>query len=605
MDRSIDNFLNERREIEASMKSKKSSFKSTSSGRGIDSFFQSKMDYYQEADEEDAAFDQVANDLSEDSDAETEDTPSDTDESDGDDMEQRVADAEADANKDMDIEGEDTDNKAPVETDGINGTIPEEEEEPITSDGHDEEENMKTFGQHGGDNLPNNQYDPQEIAKVMEFVSDEAKSLSDYIEAAKTSKVDILQRLYSDIADEERYHMEQLLFAKAEITGEEYKPHDPDIRKEYEELLSMGMDEGSAMATAVDKFNLHVTTITPKDDENLKIAVADMGEAVEEMDRAFLYMDTINIIAEYCTDDYVLDKIHEIHSPQIFQEDVNVSVGNHYSVEPNPIRLLLQAFRAIHRLFQKIARFIHMLLAKNFARITKAIDYVKQHGIAAVFQHGVSLYLWNDKSSKYEIDPILYYTNCALWACQEVIKLTKMRGQYATQIMNIQQVFDLSGVQKSQYTKKVGVSMAYQYLSSIDPIKTKIVVTPKNAQAVENEFFTSLQVDDQYARQMRGTEITNIPQGGFKVSPPLQNVFNKLDRMFQVISTFSNLVQYFTGEFEDLQNDNASVFYTNKKMYNQCVDYLQGVSKGLNKMSKICSSDLSEMNNLLAEIANA
>jgi ACT domain-containing protein len=118
--------------------------------------------------------------------------------------------------------------------------------------------------------------------------------------------------------------MEQLLFAKAEITGEEYKPHDPDIRKEYEELLSMGMDEGSAMATAVDKFNLHVTTITPEDDDKLKIAVADVKDAIQEMDIAFLYADTINMITEYCTDDYVLDKLHEIHSPQIFQEDVNV-----------------------------------------------------------------------------------------------------------------------------------------------------------------------------------------------------------------------------------------------------------------------------------------
>ena len=302
-----------------------------------------------------------------------------------------------------------------------------------------------------------------------------------------------------------------------------------------------------------------------------------------------------------------MDKLHEIHAPQIFQEDVNVTVGNHYSVETNPIRLLLQAFKAIHKVFMKIARFVHLLLAKNFARIQKGIEYVKQHGITQVFQHGTMFYLWNDKANIYEIDPILYYTNCALWACQEVARITKMRGQYTTEILNIRQVFDLSGVQKSQYTKKVGVSMAYQYLSSIDPIKTKIVVTPKNAQAVENQFFQMSPggEDANYARNLRGNEITKIPPMGLSVSPPLMNVFNKLDRMFQAITTFSQLVTYFTGEFEDLQNDNASVFYTNKKIYNQCVDYMQGVSKGLNKMSKICSADLNELNNLLTDIANA
>lgn len=609
MNRSLDDYFASRQAMTKTKQQKRATFENVS-GRGLDSFYNDRMRYYQEEDEsngdqtQDPQIDEIS---TPDIDMDTND-PAQQDSQPSEEIPMDVDMDEAAANM-----GANTDNNAPVETDGMNGTLPEEQQpmEDVTpqeqtpvSDGHDEEENLNTFGQHGGDDLPNNQYDPQEIAKVMEFVADEAKSLSDYLEAAKTTKTDILQRLYSDIADEERYHMEQLLFAKAEITGEEYKPHDPDIRKEYEELLSMGMDEGSAMATAVDKFNLHVTTITPADDTQLQQANADMNDAVQEMDIAFLYMDTVCMVLEYCTDDYVLDKLQEIHTPQIFQEDVNVTVGNHYSNEVGPLHMILGALASIHKLFTKIARFIHVLIQKNFARIRHAFSYVKRNGIGALFKNGVNLYLWNDKASKYEIDPVLYYTNCALWACQEIARLTKMRGQYANEMLRYRQIFDLSGVQKQQYTKKVGVSMAYQYLSSIDPIRSKVIVTPKNAQAIEQAFFGSSPADDTYARDYRGSEVSTLDPNGDRIVPQLGNIWNKLDRMFQVITTFTNTVQYFAGEFEDLQNDNGSIYYKNKKIYNQCVDYLKGVSKGLNTLSKICSHDINQMNNLLSDVSN-
>jgi rubrerythrin len=610
MRRSLDDFIEARQQQTKTITKEKPTFQNVS-GRGLDSFWNDRMRYYQEAAElngDQQQDPQIDENNEQQNPQSNDDIPMDVD------MDQAAAN--------MDNENEFVDdgsaNNEDVETDGINGTLPEEqqpdnttdipeennEQQPQLIDGHDEEENMNTFGQNGGDHLPNNQYDPQEIAKVMEFVADEAKSLSDYLEAAKTSKVDILQRLYSDIADEERYHMEQLLFAKAEITGEEYKPRDPDIRKEYEELLSMGMDEGSAMATAVDKFNLHVTTITPADDAQLQQANTDMNDAVQEMDTAFLYMDTVTMIIEYCTDDYVLDKLQEINAPKFYQEDVEVTIGNRYSNEMGPLRVILTALATVHKVFMKIARFIHLLIQKNFARIRKTFAYVKQHGIGELFKHGVTLYLWNDTSSTYEIDPVLYYANCALWACQEIVRLTKMRGQYATEIMGYRQLFDLTSVKKQQYTKRVGVSMAYQYLSSIDPIKTKVVVTPKNAQRIENAFFGSNDIDTRYAQNFRGSEVTKLDPNGDNLIPQFENIFNKLDRMFQIITTFTNTVTYFTGELEDLQNDNGSIFFKNRRVYMQCVDYLKGVSKGLSTLSKICSYDIDQMNKLLVDISN-
>ena len=114
-----------------------------------------------------------------------------------------------------------------------------------------------TMTNFGNDNSPQqNQYNPKEVERLNELIASENSAIGEYFQASKETNVDVLRRLFSDIGDEERFHVEQLLFAKSQITGERYVPRDPDIKKEYEELLSMGMDEESAMATAVDKVGL-------------------------------------------------------------------------------------------------------------------------------------------------------------------------------------------------------------------------------------------------------------------------------------------------------------------------------------------------------------
>ena len=109
----------------------------------------------------------------------------------------------------------------------------------------------------GTDNSPvQNQYNPKEIERLNELIASENSAIGEYFQGSKMTNIDILRRLYSDIGDEERFHVEQLLFAKSQITGEKYEPRDPDIKKEYEELLQLGMDEETAMNTAVDKVGL-------------------------------------------------------------------------------------------------------------------------------------------------------------------------------------------------------------------------------------------------------------------------------------------------------------------------------------------------------------
>ena len=65
------------------------------------------------------------------------------------------------------------------------------------------------FGTDNDFNGPSNQYDMDEVNTINELVASEASAMDEYTTAAKKSKLDTLQRLYSDIANEERFHLEQ------------------------------------------------------------------------------------------------------------------------------------------------------------------------------------------------------------------------------------------------------------------------------------------------------------------------------------------------------------------------------------------------------------
>lgn len=67
----------------------------------------------------------------------------------------------------------------------------------------------------------------------------------------------MLSRLYGHIGAEEAMHVEELNYAKSKITGEKYVPSDPEVKKDYEELLAQGMDEDDAMNTALDRYGIY------------------------------------------------------------------------------------------------------------------------------------------------------------------------------------------------------------------------------------------------------------------------------------------------------------------------------------------------------------
>lgn len=598
MSRSLEDFTR-RREAEAAYERKlrneaeraeRNRFR-TGSIRGLDAFYLNSQAYYQEADEEDSEedeSDEETNDEGEDSTSDTGsdhmvdrnvDIPSDTDiESDRDHLHDSGESDISSESKDM-IDQEPT------------GPVPDEEDDPI-----------KSFGQHGGDDLPNNQYDQQEIAKLMEFVADEADTLSKYMEAAKTSKIDSLQRLYADIGDEERYHMEQLLFAKAEITGEEYKPHDPDIRKEYEELIALGMDEGSAMSTAVDKVNLHITTVTADNDGKIEQAMTAIKEAYEEMERASLYAETLNLIMEHAesTGDYSLsEKVMYLYEESFYQEDVTVTTNNVYSREFSPFKTLIRLIGGIFNLFRKLVSGIKTLIEKGNHRLYAALEFIKNNGPGALFKDGVSLYFWNDRTKSMDTEAILYYANNAWWLLQDVIRTAKIRnGQYSNEALNIQRLF----VPHDQKFVKVPPAVnCARNITSLDPVRTKVIVDKDNANGIAEIFFTSYDKDKEHYNSQYGRGGIELNPNGIDIAG-YGNFFCILDLIAQTLTTATGLASNVSGELDGLASDSNSIWRKDPAAYKQATEWMQAVVKGLQTISKICVSDFKTMDDLFKTI---
>ena len=98
------------------------------------------------------------------------------------------------------------------------GPIEPQPDEHISANAVD----LGTMGSDTSDHQ--NDYDPKDVELLLKLMASEADAMNEYLQAAKDTNNDTLRRLFADIGNEERFHMEQLLYAKCEETGEKYEP---------------------------------------------------------------------------------------------------------------------------------------------------------------------------------------------------------------------------------------------------------------------------------------------------------------------------------------------------------------------------------------------
>lgn len=419
------------------------------------------------------------------------------------------------------------------------------------------------------DNDIHNEYDQKDIDTLNELIASEHSAIGEYLDAAKNTNVDILRRLYSDIGDEERFHSEQLMFAKASITGEKYEPRDPEVKKEYEELLAMGMDEETAMTTAIDK-----TNFMGKDDGD-DSDIEELDSDISMLEESFHYFCTNdNLLQTIC--EYSLDNYNDELSKQlnIFAESALYleAVDNVLSQKNSrsPISLLfngiISIIKFVKNLILKFRDFVKKILIKH----NRMHQWLKNNGIKGIFQNGVYLYFYSPNKGSVK--------QCITHATNEAINYTDLLYNIIVDIGK-KVGFNISHDNRITINRNIRYSSVEQGIDIISKVvmtKTKIVVTDANEQDLKEVFFGDV-------------------NGEFSIYKTLENLAARMN-------IISNAAEMLVNNMKDLEKNTDSIYYKNKKLYDWGINNMRQVVNGFKLYMKALSSDMSQLMKLNKDV---
>ena len=454
--------------------------------------------------------------------------------------------------------------------------------------GDDSDMDLSDFGDNGGDDLPNNEYDPKEVETLNALVASEASAMSEYMDAAKASHVDVLQRLYSDIGDEERFHMEQLLFAKAELTGEKYIPRDPDVKKEYEELLEMGMDEESAMATAVDKMGLRAKI--DESDGDIDVDIETIEHDVEALECAICNTELLLTFMEHAEevqDQSVIDQIITITESYYVQEEVmNTRTMTKQQNPPANLGLaLVKAIWSIINLFAKLINTLKAWLKKSAYKRDRLRQWIDKHGIVGLFSSPISMYIWNDHTNDVDFDDIVYDINLLTYLtryCGETAKLDDKYMDWFNQFPRNWLPFGMAPNHKNGFPNTP--EDAWDKIRGIESIKTRIVVNENNENLLREIFF---------GKTDKTSFVKFNPNSGSDDTIyKSNNIYNRMEYILDACKFYANEAGKVMDGYHKIEGDQNSIFYTDHNLYSQNYKYLKGITKNFSTIAHWLSHDM-------------
>lgn len=496
---------------------------------------------------------------------------------------------EADAPSDDDtveeaIEKENTTDEEPrteetVEEDGeidFDFGAPTSTEDALADSETPEGNDLSTFGTDTSD--VQNEYDPKEIEILNKLVAAEAEAINDYFDAAKDSHDSNARRLYSDIGHEERFHMEQLLFQKAQFTGEKYEPRDPEVKKEYEELLQMGMDDATAMHTAIDK-----TVISTNDG------------SYNEFDFDFLEYSTNNLLTMLHQNEIILeagmyayehraDKMAQnyaiILESYFYQEEVmnTAKAPKELKGPSNPFTLLLKAFKGILNGLSELTTNIRESSEKSRIRRHARLEWIKKNGIDGLFKSGKWFYFYNDTDSAFNMVIPVQYVDLLYRLSVDIGKKCGVnvtpQGYHGTIKNPIRYNSIEDGMAK---------------ISKFDITKSKVIVNDKNREALVNEFFG-------YSDKKINVKVWN--EEANRAIYESNNVYNKLICFAAITRNYAEVTNQILEVMQGLQGNMNSIYYKDRVSYNKYLKYMQTIVNVYTQLTKAAISDLTEMRSL-------
>lgn len=427
-----------------------------------------------------------------------------------------------------------------------------------------------------------NEYDPKELETLNKLISSEINASSEYWNANKETKIPVLSKLYADIGDEERFHTEQLLFAKSQLTGEAYEPHDPEVKKEYEELKAMGMDSETAMTTVMDKRSIGGCSSfdCDEDDDDVNTEVEESFEALEY---ALTTAELYSIILESASTSNIRKCYSVITEAYIFQEAVETNDSNAKvkMTSDNPFKLIGKLLKKICHGLRNLTVKIRKWREKMYRRNRAKTDWIKRHGIKALFESGISLYFYDDARPDMRMDTVFFQLIDRVDAT--LVAMGKKYGINITQTnMNLPQRASFASSQQG-----------IQALKNINLIKTKVIVNDKTEASLEKKFFGE---STQKIKDINGNEVS-------------ANTFNMFTYCLDMANNYlENKVQSVLNAIEGMPNNQNSIYYKNPKAYKELEDDMKVISDTMDKIIKAVTHDLAEyvkVNNACTKEATA
>jgi hypothetical protein len=447
------------------------------------------------------------------------------------------------------------------------------------------------------DSNEQNQYDPKEVETLNKLIASEADAISDYFEAGKATRVPVLSKLYSDIGEEERFHIEQLLYAKSTVTGEKYEPRDPKVREEYNELLELGMDEETAMTTAVDKLSISVSEedLTANESEEIKESFTMINGMSRFVSLAYdvllesvmtnsdikesLYTEYTNFFEEA----YVMEEVDNLNKKSS-QRDLGTS---------NPIKIVMNAFRAVYKLIISLVRKAKLAFQKVRLKDKRRWAWINKHGIKGLFQSGVHLYFYSDKRDRYEVGQALTFLEMVHEMNVKIIngcKLNVNPSKYDVEGF----MQKLSNVEKSpidsktiiQRIKGSSINDGVKDLQGMMLTKTKLIITDNNEAYFEKLFFG-------YTSEKYKLMATNEDGSKAPVSVS-ENIYNQLDIALSALENVGNETNEVVEALDRMQGQ-GGVYSSNPKYYNDCVRAASQMTRSIDKFIGAVSHDITEI----------
>ena len=440
-----------------------------------------------------------------------------------------------------------------------------------------------------------NEYNPEEVERINKLINSEMSAVSEYFNAAKESKEPNLMRLYSDIGDEERFHLEQLIYAKSTITGEAYEPQDPKVKKEYQELLDMGMDEETAMTTAVDKVQLMPKEATEDMSED---EAADFEESFRLISTSSL-QTAVMLEAAIDTSDIALqisENSTAFLEQMIIMEEVdnlNTRQGQKDLGSKNPIVILIKAFVAIYGAIIGLARKARLAFQKIRLRDKRKWAWIKKHGIGAIFAKGVSFYFFSEKKNMYDVGEPMRYIGLIHSMNEAIIKSCNITTISPKKYDIDGYITKLTDTAKGT-NREINITPiaarntedGIRLLQGVSLMKTKVVLTQENTPILEEQFFGY--TERNYAMiEKEGENTKNI-----KLSI---NVYNQMSILLDALAALGSETKLVMEALNNQEGTQGTTYDKMPGVWKSAVRAIGVMEKSVSKFNSAVAADVSEM----------